>query len=86
VILKNINHMAEAKAPLSNIQLELLKLYATDIPDEQLAELKDLIADFFAAKAVKSANKVWEEKNYNSGTMEEWLNKDVRKSSNSSGH
>jgi hypothetical protein len=72
--------MAEAKAPLSNVQMELLKMYATDVPDEQLAELKAVIADFFAAKAVQAANKVWQEKNYSAATMDEWLNKDVRKS------
>ncbi len=72
--------MPEAKTTLSNVQMELLKLYATDIPDEQLAELKEVMANFFAAKAVQSANKVWDEKKLSPAIMDEWLNKDVRKS------
>lgn len=37
--------------PMSNIQLELLKLYANDVPDEQLQEIKLLLGRYFAEKA-----------------------------------
>lgn len=37
--------------PMSNVQLELLKLYANDVPDEQLKEIKLLLGRYFAEKA-----------------------------------
>lgn len=36
--------MTELKLPLSNVQLELLKLFATDLSEEELQELKMMIA------------------------------------------
>lgn len=65
--------MKEVKAPLSNIQLELLKLYSTGIPDEYLLELKGIIAKFLFEKARKQADQIWEEKGYNEQTIQNWL-------------
>jgi hypothetical protein len=55
-------HPQTLSAPLSNIQLELLKLYTRNIPDEDLLAIKDLLAQFFAKKAIQLANKAWDEK------------------------
>jgi hypothetical protein len=49
--------------PLSNVQLELLKLYTRNIADEDLIAIKDLISQFFAQKATELADKAWDEKN-----------------------
>lgn len=40
-----------ATRSFSNIQIELLKLYANDVPDEQLLEIKTLLGKYFADKA-----------------------------------
>jgi hypothetical protein len=48
--------------PLSNVQLELLKLYTRNVADEDLMAIKDLLAQFFAKKATELADKVWDEK------------------------
>ncbi len=48
--------------PLSNVQLELLKLYTRNIAEEDLKAIKDLIAQFFAKKATELADKTWDEK------------------------
>ncbi len=66
----------ELSRPLSNIQMELLKLYSTGISDEQLLELKDLIARFLFEKSVSRADKIWEEKGYNQETITNWLNEE----------
>lgn len=42
--------IAEQKG-LSNIQKELLKIYANDIPEEELFEIKMLLSKYFADKA-----------------------------------
>jgi len=42
--------MIAVKQPLSNVQVELLKMYATNISEPELIELKDLLAQFNAKK------------------------------------
>jgi len=62
--------------PLSNIQMELLKLYATGISDESLQELKIIIARFLMEKARIKINEVSQERGYNQETLENLLNSD----------
>jgi hypothetical protein len=47
------------KPALSNVQIELLKLFATDLSEE---ELRDPLAQFHACKSVGKANEAWQEK------------------------
>ena len=49
----------QLQAPLSNLQLELLKLYSVGLPEEHLEDLKILIAKFLFAKARAKADKIW---------------------------
>lgn len=60
-----------ASAPLSELQLELLKLFAMRVSDEDLQEIRRLLSNYFMQKAIDEATKVWEEKSY---TAEELLN------------
>ncbi len=60
--------------PLSNLQIELLKLYSTDLPEPELIELKMLLANYFAQKAIQGTDRIWEEKQLSSHDMEIWLN------------
>ena len=59
---------------LSNLQMELLKLYHTDLSEQELKQLKIVLAKFFADKTIKEADKIWEEKKYDQKTVESWLN------------
>lgn len=54
--------------PLSNLQLELLQLYAAGVPDEYLPELKEVIANYLLNKARDEANRQWNERGYDEGT------------------
>lgn len=56
--------------PLSNVQSELLKVYATNVPDETLIELKKVLAKFFLDKARQQADETWEQKKYNDAFFE----------------
>ena len=53
------------KLPLSPLQLELLKLFAREIDESDLIEIKKLIIQYFANKAMDTADKVWEQNNWN---------------------
>lgn len=59
--------------PLSSLQLELLKLYSTEIKPEELVEVKRLLAGYFGRKAVSSADRVWDENQLTAEDMEQWL-------------
>ncbi|HSK71852.1 MAG TPA: hypothetical protein VK892_09175 [Pyrinomonadaceae bacterium] len=59
---------------MSNLQLELLRLYGNDISDESLREIKEILAKYFADKASNAMDKVWEEKNLTEEDMIRWTN------------
>lgn len=61
--------------PLSNVQAELLKLFARQIPDEQLEELKNVIARFLLEKARDKADKIWDERGYDEHQIDKMLQK-----------
>ncbi len=63
---------------LSNVQQELLKLYSTNIPDEQLREIKLLLSNYFADKASDKIDKLWGKNNWNKDTMNQWANEHYR--------
>jgi len=60
--------------PLSNVQEELLKLYSQNLSPEELEELKTILGKYFARKATKEADKIWDNKKYSNETMDAWLN------------
>ena len=61
--------------PFTNLQLELLKIYARQIPEEELMEIRRLLAQYFMDKASDLADEIWEEKNL---TEEDILGKHQR--------
>lgn len=66
--------MTQSLFPLSNVQLELLKIFSTDLSEEDLQELKALLAKFYAEKSIELANRVWDEKGLTDADMDKWLN------------
>ncbi len=61
---------------LSNVQLELLKLYSTNLSEKDILELKDVLARFYAEKSIELANHVWQQKGYTTQDMNSILNDD----------
>lgn len=66
--------MSSLNYPLSNVQIELLKLFSTNLSEKDLKELKVLISGFYAEKAIKAADEVWHEKGLSNKDMDKWLN------------
>lgn len=71
----------ETSPRFSNLQLELLSLYARNVPDTDLMEIKHLLARYFADKLSRRADQVWEEKGWTDETMEELLHTKMRSNS-----
>lgn len=42
--------MLHSSKPLSNIQVELPKLFSTDISDQELSDLRNILVEFYAKK------------------------------------
>lgn len=67
--------MHELSFPLTNAQIELLKLFSTNMNNEELNELRNLLAQFYANKAINEADRIWDEKNLTEEDMMQWLHK-----------
>ncbi|MBK6948413.1 MAG: hypothetical protein IPH16_10450 [Haliscomenobacter sp.] len=61
---------------------ELLKLFAYDLSDAQLLEIKALLANYFAEKASDRMDALWEERGWTPETMEAWGKEHLRKPAN----
>jgi len=61
--------------PLSNVQVELLKLFKADIPENHLLELKKMMAKFLLDKGRDKADAIWDEKGYSDEKMLQILDK-----------
>lgn len=70
--MKSVNY------PLSNMQLELLKLFSRDIADNDVVEIKKLFVKYLSQKLDSSANKDREEKNWTNDDMDKLLNSRLR--------
>lgn len=57
--------------PFTKTQLELLQLFAFDVPDEQYEVLKRILIRFKAEVLMDKADQIWEEKG--------WTDEDIRK-------
>ena len=64
--------MIEAQK-LTNVQVELIKMFNRQVPEEQLLEIKNLLAKYFAEVATREMDKLWVENDWSDDTMEEWL-------------
>ncbi len=73
--------MVQIQRKPSNVQTELLKLYANDINENQLFEIKLMLGKYFAQQATEAMDKVWEQKNLTTEDMINWTNEHNRTTS-----
>ncbi len=65
-------------ASLSNVQKELLKIYANNVSDNTLLEIKQILANYFAVKATSAMDEFWDKNNLTEQTMIDWTNEHNR--------
>ena len=63
---------------LTNLQLELLKIFSYQLNQQQLTAIKNLLANYFAGQAIQEMDKLWEENNWDNSTMTNWANEHLR--------
>src|SRR5438105_15685174 len=70
--------MENSEAPFSNIQMELLQLYKSNVSDADLFVIKKMIADYFAKKAIGMADEIWDREGWDDKKIEELLQTKMR--------
>ena len=68
------------KQPFTNVQHELLKTFSHQLSENDLMELRKVLALFFAQRLTAQADKVWKEKYWTDKDMDIMLNTKMRKS------
>lgn len=63
---------------LSNIQTELLKLYANNVSEVDLVEIKKILASYFARKLEIAFDDYYDENNLTPDIVESWANEHNR--------
>lgn len=72
--------MQKISQPLTNTQLEILKAFSYNLNKEELQDFKEVIAQYFAQRAIESANKAWDKNKWDDEKVDEILNTKMRKS------
>nr|WP_295921027.1 hypothetical protein [uncultured Dyadobacter sp.] len=70
-----------APTRLSNLQSELLKLYAYNVSDDQLRDIRKMLADYFARKIDAEMDRLWESNAWDEQTIESWKSEHMRSKS-----
>lgn len=60
--------------PLTNLQQEILKLYAQQASENDLLNIRALIGEYFAQRLTKLADQAWQQQGWTEQTMYNWLN------------
>lgn len=63
---------------LSNLQLELLRVFNAGLSEEQLKEIRGLLANYFAKKVTSEMDRLFEEKGWGEEKIEEWAMEHMR--------
>lgn len=59
---------------LSNLQLEILRTFSRPLPESQILEIRQLLADYFAEKVDDGIDELFEKNNWNvNEKVNEWL-------------
>lgn len=72
----------EKPASFSNLQKELLKLYAVNVAEDDLLQIRLMIGNYFANKATNAVEDFLTEKNISTTEYNNWQNEHSRKGSN----
>lgn len=73
----------ELPSPLSNLQLELLTLYAAKVSEEDLYQIKLMIGNYFAEKASKAMDSFLDENDISIESYNSWADEHNRAKSRS---
>ena len=62
----------------NKVQLELLKMFAADIPEKDWEAIRDFAQQYFIAKATEEMDKLFDDKGWGDEKIEEWSKAHLR--------
>ena len=71
--------MVAEKKPLPNLQIELLKLFDRQIPDDDLLAIRKMLIDYFAKKSMDLSDEAWDKNNWTKEDEQRFLHEHFRK-------
>ena len=72
--------MKAEKNKITNLQRELMKVFSYEVSEEELEDIRDLLSNYFAEKATREMDRLWDERGWTNETMDEWLKEHKRTS------
>lgn len=72
--------MDKLSGNLTNLQLELLKVFSHNLSENELLEIKNLLTKHFAEKATNQVDKLFEENEWGKEKIDEWSKEHMRTS------
>lgn len=70
--------MMESTRKLTNLQLEILKIFRFDISDDQVKEIRSLLAAYFSEKVTSEVDALFESNKWGEEKIEEWSKEHMR--------
>ncbi len=74
-------HALTPTGELTEMQMEILKIFSKKMTDDQVNELNDVLCEYFAKKAIEEFDKIEEERGWTKETYKKWSKEHLRKSS-----
>lgn len=65
-----------ASTKFSNLQLELLRLFSMNIPDEEMTKIRDIIARHMLKNKLKEFDEQVKKQGISETDLEKWLNEE----------
>jgi hypothetical protein len=60
------------------LQLELLRIFSRNPSEQELIDIKNMIARYYADKASDEMDRLWDERGYTNENMEAWNKEHMR--------
>jgi hypothetical protein len=70
---------ATISQPFTNVQLELLRVFSHQIEETALYELRKVLAQFFAQRAIAAADTAWEQNGWTDADVDRLLTTKLRR-------
>ena len=68
----------EKVAPLTNLQIEIIKVYKAELNEKELLEVSGLLSAYLTARAIKLADESWDERHWDEEKVKELLQTKMR--------
>lgn len=63
---------------LTNLQLELLRIFSRELTEQQLLEIRALLVNYFSEKISDQMDELWDKNGWTEETMKEWTQEHMR--------